>query len=318
MAKKEISQVTSPVQKGRRCVAFAKAWKKHWILYMMFIPVAVYYLLFYYKPMYGILMAFQDYQPMKGMLGSDWVGFMHFKDFFQNYYFWRIVKNTVIISGASIIFGFPAPIILALLLNEVGSTKFKRSVQTISYMPHFISMVVICGMIRVFVADNGIITDLLVLFGMERQPLLSNPDAFVPILVISEIWQGMGWGSIIYLAALTGIDQTLYEAAVIDGANRWKQTLHVTIPGIAPTIIIMLILRLGSILSVGYEKIILLYNPLTYETGDVISSFVYRKGLQEMNWSYSTAVGLFNSVVNFVFLMITNSISRRVSETSLW
>ena len=293
-------------------------WKKNWLLYLMFLPVAVYYLLFAYKPMYGALIAFQDYEPMKGMAGSEWVGLHHFIEFFTNYYFWRILKNTVVISVSSIVFGFPAPIILALLLNEITSSKFKRTVQTVSYIPHFISMVVICGMIKVFTADNGIIMDLLCFFGVPRQPLLSNASAFVPIYIVSDIWQGIGWGSIIYLAALTNIDQSLYEAATIDGANRWRQTLHVTLPGIAPTIIIMLILRLGSILGVGYEKIILLYSPLTYETADVISSFVYRKGLQEFNWSYSTAVGLFNSVVNFAFLALANTISRRLGDTSLW
>ena len=251
--------------------------KKNWLLYLMFLPIAVYYLLFAYKPMYGALIAFQDYEPMKGMAGSDWVGFRHFIDFFTNYYFWRILKNTVVISVSTIIFGFPAPIILALLLNEVTNSKFKRVVQTISYIPHFISMVVICGMIKVFTADNGIIMDVLCLFGVERQPLLNNASAFVPIYVISDIWQGVGWGTIIYLAALTNIDQSLYEAATIDGANRWQQTLHVTLPGIEPTIVIMLILRLGSILGIGYEKIILLYSPLTYDTADVISSFVYRR-----------------------------------------
>lgn len=292
--------------------------RKNWMIYLMFVPIALYYLLFCYKPMYGALIAFQNYSPSKGILGSQWVGFRHFIDFFNNYYFWRILKNTLVISASSIIFGFPAPILLALLINEIRSNAFKRTVQTISYIPHFISLVVICGMIKSFTSDNGMITDLLVLFGCRRVSLLSKAEAFVPIYVISDIWQGLGWGSIIYLAAMTGINQELYEAATIDGANRWKQTLHVTIPGIAPTIIIMLILRLGSVLNVGYEKIILLYNELTRETADVISSFVYRKGLQEMNWSYSTAVGLFNSVVNFGFIIVTNAISRRVSGTSLW
>lgn len=292
--------------------------RKNWMIYLMFVPIALYYLLFCYKPMYGALIAFQNYSPSKGILGSQWVGFRHFIDFFNNYYFWRILKNTLVISASSIIFGFPAPILLALLINEIRSNAFKRTVQTISYIPHFISLVVICGMIKSFTSDNGMITDLFVLFGGRRVSLLSKAEAFVPIYVISDIWQGLGWGSIIYLAAMTGINQELYEAATIDGANRWKQTLHVTIPGIAPTIIIMLILRLGSVLNVGYEKIILLYNELTRETADVISSFVYRKGLQEMNWSYSTAVGLFNSVVNFGFIIVTNAISRRVSGTSLW
>ncbi len=292
--------------------------RKNWMIYLMFLPVAIYYILFAYKPMYGALIAFQNYVPAKGIMGSDWVGFKHFTDFFTNFYFWRIMKNTLIISGASIIYGFPAPIILALLMNEIRSNTFKRSVQTISYIPHFISMVVVCGMIKTFTADNGLITSMVVALGGEKASLLTNAKAFVPIYVISSIWQEIGWGSIVYLAALTGINQELYEAASIDGANRWKQTLHVTLPGIAPTITIMLILRLGSVLNVGYEKIILLYNEMTRETADVISSFVYRKGLLEANLSYSTAVGLFNSVVNFGFIILSNAISRKVSETSLW
>lgn len=303
---------------GNKHHGFKYELRKNWMIYLMFLPVAIYYILFAYKPMYGALIAFQNYVPAKGIWGSDWVGFKHFTDFFTNFYFWRIMKNTLIISGASILFGFPAPIILALLMNEIRSNSFKRTVQTISYIPHFISMVVVCGMIKTFTADNGIITNLVVAMGGEKMSLLTNANAFVPIYVISGIWQEIGWGSIVYLAALTGINQELYEAASIDGANRWKQTLHVTLPGIAPTITIMLILRLGSVLNVGYEKIILLYNEMTRETADVISSFVYRKGLLEANLSYSTAVGLFNSVVNFGFIILSNAISRKVSETSLW
>lgn len=294
------------------------ALKKNKALYLMFLPVAIYYLLFAYKPMYGAIIAFQNYNPMNGILGSEWVGFKHFSDFFNNYYFWRILKNTLLISVSSIVFGFPAPIILALLMNEIRNNGFKRVTQTLSYIPHFISLVVICGMIKDFTSDTGIIMDVLSRFGFERESLLTKSEAFVPIYIISDIWQGIGWGSIIYLAALTNIDPALYEAATIDGANRWQQTIHVTLPGISSTIIIMLILRVGGLLSVGYEKIILLYSPLTYETADVISSFVYRKGLLETNWSYSTAIGLFNSVFNFLLLVFTNKLSAKLSDTSLW
>lgn len=293
--------------------------KNYGMLYLMFIPVALYFIIFCYVPMFGVIIAFQDYNPMYGFLNSQWVGLQNFIDFFSNYYFFRLLKNTLVISICSIIFGFPMPIIFALLLNEIKNSAFKRSIQTVSYIPHFISMVVICGMIRTFTADNGIITKLLSSFGLvEQSSLLNNPAAFVPIYIISDIWQSIGWDSIIYLAALSNIDQTLYEAATIDGANRMQQTLHVTLPGIARTIIILFILRLGSVLGVGYEKIILLYNPLTYETADVISSFVYRKGLQDMDWSYSTAVGLFNSVVNFALLVFTNWFSGKLTDTSLW
>jgi putative aldouronate transport system permease protein len=287
-------------------------------IYLMLTPVILYYLIFHYKPMYGAIIAFKDFTPSKGIMGSPWVGFKHFQEFFTDYYFMRILKNTLIISINSLIFSFPAPIILALLLNELKSKWFSRTVQTISYMPHFISMVVICGILKQFTMDDGIITYIFSLFGFEKITMLSQPQLFVPIYVGSGIWQEIGWGAIIYLAALTGIDQEQYEAAKIDGANRWKQTLHVTLPGIAPTIIILLILRMGSILSVGFEKIILLYNPSIYETADVISTYVYRKGLLEFNWSFSSAVGLFNSVINFILIILANWMSKKVNETSLW
>lgn len=299
-------------------VRIGKEWKENYELYLMFIPALVYYLIFSYKPMYGALMAFQNYAPAKGIWGSEWVGFKHFIDFFKSYYFFRVIRNTVTISVNSILFGFTTPIFLALLINELQNMRFKRLVQTMSYLPHFISTVVICGMIKKFTLDTGIINDVIALFGGERVTFLNKPEYFVPVYIISDIWQGVGWGSIIYLAALSGISQELYEAAMIDGAGRLRQTIHVTLPGILPTIITMLILRMGRILSVGYEKIILLYNPMTMETADIISSFVYRKGLQEQNLSFSTAVGLFNSVINLTLLMITNTVSKKVNDTALW
>lgn len=295
-----------------------KEMKKYRMLYLMFLPTVLYYLIFAYKPMYGALIAFKDFEPSLGFMESPWVGFKHFIKFFDSYYFWRLIKNTFTISGFTILFGFPAPIILALLMNEIQSSAFKRTVQTITYLPHFISMIVICGMIKIFTGDAGIITDLVVMFGGERTSLLNKAEFFVPVYVISDIWQSVGWGTIIYLAALTGVDQELYEAAAIDGAGRFRQTLSITLPGIAPTVITMLILRLGNVLNVGYEKIILLYNQSTYITADVISSYNYRAGLLESQWSYSTAVGLFNSFINLAFLILTNKISKSVSETSLW
>ena len=289
--------------------------------YLLVVPVLLYFFLFHYKSMYGAIIAFKDFAPMRGILGSPWAdnyGFAHFISFFESYYFGRLLRNTLTISLATLVFGFPAPIILALLLNEVRSTRFKRVVQTITYMPHFISMVVICSMIRMFVAENGVITQMLLPFGIKQGSMLSHPEYFVPLYVISGIWKEIGWGSIIYLAALTGIDQELYEAARIDGAGRWQQTLHVTLPGISSTIIILLILRMGSVMNVGYEKIILLYNEGIYETADVISTFVYRKGLEQAQWSYSAAVGLFNSVVNFVIIVLMNRFSRAITDVSLW
>lgn len=292
--------------------------KKYKTLYLLIIPVVIWYILFCYKPMYGVIIAFKDYRPGLGIAGSKWVGLKHFKQFFDSFYFGRTLKNTLVISLSQIIFGFPAPIIFALLLNEIKNMKFKRITQTISYMPHFISMVVVASMIRVLTSQNGIITSLLSVFGVEQVALLTKQEYFVPIYVISGVWQQLGWSAIIYIAALAGVDQELYEAAKIDGANRWKQTIHITLPSITGTIMIMLLLRLGSIMSVGFEKIILLYNEGIYETADVISSYVYRKGLQEFQYSFSSAVNLFNTIINFVLIMLFNKISKKLTEVSLW
>lgn len=292
--------------------------RKYKYIYIMAIPVVAYYLAFMYWPMYGAQIAFKRFAPGLGIEGSPWIGFSNFTKFFGSFYFGRIFRNTLLISLYSLVFSFPAPILLALLLNELRSNRYKRVVQTVSYLPHFISIMVVCGMIVDFTRSDGVINDILAMFGVARQTMLLNPSLFRSIYIVSEIWQGVGWGSIIYLSSLAGIDAQLYEAAVIDGAGRLKKMLHVTLPGIAPTIVIMLILRIGQLMNVGYEKIILLYNGNTYEVADVISSFVYRKGLVEADYSYSTAVGLFNSIVNLALLLMANTLSRRVSETSLW
>lgn len=298
--------------------AVKRDFRLNWQIYVLAIPIIIYYIVFSYVPMAGVVMAFQRFNPKLGYFKSPWIGLDNFKDYFGSYYFWRLIRNTFLISATSLVFSFPMPIIFALLLNEVKNRYFKKTVQTISYMPHFISMVVIAGLIKDFTDSDGLITMIVVSLGGEQRNLLSEPGLFRAIYVGSEVWQGVGFGSIIYLSALSNVDQELYEAATIDGAGRWKQTLHITIPGIASTIIIMLILRMGSLFSVGFEKIILLYSPMTYETSDVISSFVYRKGLLEMNYGYSTAVGLFNSIINFTMLNIANFISRKYSETSLF
>lgn len=295
-----------------------KDWKRNRSLYLLVIPVILFYILFHYKPMYGAIIAFQDYNPRLGVSGSDWVGFDQFIRFFTSPYFGRLVKNTLLLSVYGIVFGFPAPIILALLLNELRAKRFKKTVQTITYLPHFISLVVVTGIIKDFTQSTGLINDIIVMFGGIRTSLIQNPDLYRTIYIVSDIWQGIGWGSIIYLSALSGVDQQLYESAAIDGAGRWKQLIHVTLPGIAPTIVIMLIMRMGQLLGTGYEKTILLYNEATYETADVIASYIYRVGILERNWSYSTAIGLFNSAINLALLIITNKISKRVSETSLW
>ncbi len=292
--------------------------KKNYSLYLLILPVIAFYVIVHYVPMYGAIIAFKNYSPAKGILGSAWCGLKNFKEFFGSVYFSRTLINTLRISSLGIVFGFTAPIVLALFINELRSRAYSRIVQTVTYLPHFISLVVICGLLSDFCATDGVITDICVKLGMERQNMLRVPEYFTSIYIASDVWQTVGWGSIIYLAALSGIDSSLYEAAKIDGANRWKQILHVDIPGIMPTIITLLILKMGSIMSVGYEKIILLYNPLTMEKADVISSFVYRKGLLEANYGYSTAVGLFNSVINMMFVVSANMISRKLNGTSLW
>ena len=300
---------------------FRKDMKKYWMAYLLVLPVIAYFLIFKYKPLYGLIIAFKNFRPGKGVWGSPWAdsfGFQHFIDFFQSYYFVRLLRNTLTISLSSLIFSFPAPIILALLLNELKSDKFKRVVQTISYLPHFVSLVVICALVREFVSADGLITNLMNLMGYPERSLLSDPKLFVPVYVISGIWTSCGWGAIIYLAALSGIDTELYDAAKIDGAGRWKLTLHVTLPGISGTMIIMFLLRIGSIMNVGYEKIILLYNSGIYETADVISTYVYRSGLENKQYSYSSAVGLFDNVVNFIIILIFNKISKKVTEVGLW
>ncbi len=292
--------------------------KKNKLLYLMILPVVIFYITFFYVPMYGAIIAFKNFNPAEGILGSPWVGFEHFMNFFNSYYFWRVLKNTFLISINTLVFGFPAPIILALLINELKNKTFTRTVQTVTYLPHFISLVVIAGMIRDFTSLNGVINHIIAFFGGERIVMLSRPELFVPIYVTSGIWQEVGWGSIIYLAALSGIDPQLYEAAYMDGAGRLRQTWNITLPGIMPTIVILFIMRMGKILSIGFEKIILLYNPAIYETADVIASFVYRRGLQNFDFSFATAVGLFNSLINLILLIFANYISRKVNETSLW
>ena len=287
-------------------------------VYIMLIPIVVWYILFCYRPLLGNVIAFKDYKASKGIWGSPWVGIKHFTAFFSSFYFWRLLRNTLLISLYGIIFSFPAPILLALLMNEMHSRWYKSTVQTITYMPYFISMIVICGMLMDFLKMDGVITTILAVLGMPNENYLMKPEAFRTIYVASDIWQNCGWNSIIYMAALSSIDQELYEAAAIDGANRFKQTLHVTLPGLLTTIMILLIIRIGAVLNVGYEKIILLYNSANADTSDVISSFVYRRGILEANFSYTTAVDLFNSVISFGLVMGANALSRRKTAYGLW
>lgn len=294
--------------------------KKNYSLYLMMLPVILFYLYFHYKPMYGLLISFQNFSFRRGIMGSEWIGFENYKRFFEDPYFARDIVNTFRISIANIVFGFPAPIILALLINELNGQHFKKTVQTITYLPHFISLVVICGMVKNYLATDGIITNLVSMITKTEytESLLNNASCFVPIYVISAIWQEIGWGSIIYLAALSGVDQELYEAATVDGAGRIRQTFSITLPCIVPTIIILFILKLGGILSVGYEKIILLINPYNAEKSEILSYYIYKKGIDGGEYGLATAAGLFNSVINCIFVVAANYISRRVGEVSLW
>lgn len=293
--------------------------KAHPLLYIMIVPVVAYFLVYHYYPMYGMIISLFDYVPAKGIFGSDFVGLKHFKGFLSDPYFFRTMRNTLSINVLLLVFGFPFPIIFAILLNELRSSRLRKMAQTITYMPHFISTVVISGLMLDFCKTNGVITSLVTAFtGQEAFNLFSKSVFFQPLYVVMCIWQEFGWDSIIYFAALSGIDQSLYEAADIDGAGRWKKILHVTLPGISPTIVILLIMRIGNMMTLGWDKILLLYNPMIYEKADVISTYVYRIGLMNFEYSFATAVGFFNSIINFVLLLLANSVSRRVNETSLW
>lgn len=298
--------------------AILKDFRRNKYAYLMAVPGIVLVILFSYMPMFGLALAFENYKPNLGIFGSPFVGLKHFTDFFKSIFFGRIVRNTLVLSFLQLAIVFPASIIFALLLNEIRTKLFKSTIQTISYMPNFISMVVVAGIIIDFCSSRGVLTSFVSNFTGSTQNLLSNPKNWRSLYILSDLWQGLGMGSIIYVAALAAIDQEQYEAAVIDGANRWKQTLHVTLPGIMPTVIIMLIMRVGFMMSVGSEKTILLYNAQIYETADIISSYVYRKGLVEFNYGYSTAVSLFNSVINFALLIFTNFVSKKVTETSMF
>lgn len=301
----------------KRIDVIRKDFRRNWVLYLIVLPVIVWYLLFAYKPMYGAFIAFQDYRPAQGF-GKNWVGFKHFIRFFQNPFFGRLLRNTVLISFYNLIFGFPVPIILALLFNEVKSKKFKSITQTFMYLPHFVSLVVVCGMLKQFCMTTGLFNSILGFFGIEASPLLQKPEWYRTIYVASNIWKNFGWDSIIYVAALSGVDTQLYEAARVDGAGKWKQMLHVTLPGITPTVVIMLILKIGSMMSIGYEKTLLLYNETIYETADILSTYVYRVGLMDKQYSYAAATDLFNSGINIFLVIAANKISRKVSQTSLW
>lgn len=287
-------------------------------LYILAIPIILFFLIFSYAPMFGLVIAFEDFKPQRGIFGSDWVGFQHFIEFFTGVNFLTILRNTLVISFLGLAISFPLSIVFALLLNEIKAIRFKKVVQTVSYMPYFISIVVICGLVVEACSSTGFVTDVLVkFFGFERQSLLTNPKYFWTINLVSDIWQNLGYSSIIFVAAITSVSQELQEAAAIDGAGRLSRVLHVTIPCIMPTIVTMLILRCGTLLNVGFEKILLLYNPSIYSTADVISTHVQRLGIEQAQYGYSAAVGLFNSVVGTILLLASNYISKKYADTSI-
>ena len=287
-------------------------------LYLLFALSLLYFIVFKYGAMAWLSIAFFDYNAFLGFAGSKFVGIKYFKQFIMDPYFWNILKNTVVLNLWMLVLYFPTPIILALLINEVKNKHFKKMAQTISYMPYFLSTVVVCGFITTILSNDGLINHVISSLGLEKVQFLMEPGWFRPVYVISEIWQQCGWGSIIYLAALAGVDSQLYEAAAIDGAGKWKQLIHVSIPGIAPVISIQLLLTVGKLLTVGYEKILLLYTGATYSTADVISTYVYRRGLMEANYSYGSAVSIFQAVMALILVVLANKAARKVGQTSLW
>ena len=293
--------------------------KKYWHFYLLlFLPIT-YFIIFRYGPMYGNIIAFRRFILGGPVYGTQWVGLRYFKMFLDNPEFWKVFKNTFLLSTLNLAIGFPIPIIFALLLNEIKNGLFKRAVQTISYLPHFISVVVLVGLVmEILSPTNGIINNILKSMGVEPIYFLNEPQWFRFIYISSGIWQGMGWSSIIYLATLSGIDTNLYEAAEVDGANRWQQTIFITIPSLMNTAIILLILNIGHLLDVGFEKVLLLYNPSIYDTADVISTYVFRMGLQNNNYSYATAVGLFENLIGLVLIFTANKLAQKYSESSLW
>ena len=296
-----------------------RAIKKYWQLYLLIIPAIVYYIMFKYAPIYGLQIAFRDFSGAKGIWGSKWVGLKHFQSFFRSYYFWPLLRNTLVLSLYSIAVSFPIPICFALLLNEIRNEKYKRFVQTITYAPHFISTIVLVGTLVIMLSPSyGILNLARKALGFAAVDYMSSETAFRHIFVWSGVWQSAGWGAIVYIAALSNVDPGLHESAVIDGASRFQRMWHINIPCILPTMVIMLILRTGTIMDVGFEKVYLMQNDLNIGTSDVISTYIYRRGLLNASFSFSSAVGLFNNVINFALLLLVNGISRRLNNVSLF
>lgn len=293
--------------------------KRDWMLLLIILPGVIYFAVFCYGPMYGILMAFKDYNISKGVWGSPWVGLKHFKELVQSVYFGRLVKNTFLLSIEQLLWSFPIPIAFALLLNEIKNKHFQRFAQTAAYLPHFVSVVVVVGILKDLLSSNGgVITQVLSTFSVAPKNYFNLPGAFRPLYIGSGVWQEFGWNSIIYVAAISGIDQQMYESAALDGAGKWQKLVHITLPSIAPTIILLLILNMGNMLNIGYEKVILMYNSATYSTADIFSTYVYRKGLLNAQYSFAAAVGLANSLINIVILLTANFTAKKMTDTSIF
>jgi putative aldouronate transport system permease protein len=298
--------------------AFQKM-KKSWQLYLLIMPTFIYFIVFKYVPMYGILMAFKDFVPSKGVMGSPWVGFKHFNRFFNSFQFWTLIRNTVGLSVLQMIITFPIPIIIALMLNQLARERIKKFIQTVIYAPYFISTVVLVGMMYIFTSPTtGFINNIIKGLGWEPIYFFASPGWFQPLYVLSSVWQGTGWATVIYMAALSGVDPQLHEAAIVDGASKLKRILTVDVPGILPVIIIQLILSIGNVMNVGFEKAFLMQTPLNLDTSEIIPTYIYKVGLQQSQYSFSTAVGLFNAVINLILLILVNKIVKKFSETSLW
>lgn len=302
-----------------RIIATWKHMRKDYQLLLLFLPCLAFYIVFRYGPMYGLIIAFKDYSVFQGILGSEWVGLEHFEKFFSGNEFWILFRNTLLLGLYTLIFGFPVPIILAVMLNEVRTVWFKKTIQTFSYLPAFLSVVIVSSMVIDFLSPtSGIVNQVLKALGMESIYFMTEPSWFRTIYVASDIWQHAGYEAIIYLAAIAGINPTLYEAAKVDGATRLQMIRHVTIPSILPTILVMFIMKTGNLLRIGYEKVLLLYNPMTYEVADVFSTYVYRIGLLQANYSYASAVGLFEALVSMILLILANTFSKRLGGSGLW
>jgi putative aldouronate transport system permease protein len=305
--------------RSRQGTSLLKHMRANKYLYLMLIPGIAYYLIFHYLPMYGALIAFKDFSIPKGILGSPWAGFEHFRAIFAQEKFWQVFRNTVVISLYRLVFGFPAPILVAILLNELRKMVFKRTIQTIIYLPHFVSWVILGGiLVNLLSLDYGVVNHILAWFGVEPIPFMSSPKTFRSVLVGSMIWKEFGWNTIIYLAALAGINPELYEAAMVDGANRWQRIVHITLPGIRSTIIVLLILRLGHMMEGGFEQVFVLLNPSVLSVADIIDTYVYKIGLEQGLFSIAAAVGLFKSVINLGLLVMANRLAKAFGERGLY